>query len=142
MSRDAPLFRLVYASRSLIPEERVPVEIPRILDMARRHNAAQDITGALLFSADGFVQVLEGPMAAVERLFEHIQCDPRHADVVVLEAGPLPARDFEGWSMAFAGRRPELRFASLGTAPAGASPAMFDLLRGALHRMAGSAAAA
>ncbi|HEY0418543.1 MAG TPA: BLUF domain-containing protein, partial [Acetobacteraceae bacterium] len=123
----------------LVPEHRVPVELPRILDAARRWNLAQGITGALLFSADGFVQVLEGPMAAVERTFERIQCDPRHADVVVLEAGTLPARDFAGWSMAYAGRRPDLRFEGFGAAPDGAPMAMLDLLRGTLGRLVGTA---
>ena len=139
MTGDGTLFRLVYASRSLVPEDRVPVELPRILDAARRCNAAQGITGALLFSADGFVQALEGPMAAVERTFERIQCDPRHAEVVVLEAGMAAARDFEGWSMAYAGRRPDLRFAGFGAAPDGTAPATLDLLRGALGRLAGTA---
>jgi blue light- and temperature-responsive anti-repressor len=139
MTGDGTLFRLVYASRSLVPEDRVPVELPRILDAARRGNAAQGITGALLFSADGFVQALEGPMAAVERTFERIQCDPRHAEVVVLEAGPVPARDFAGWSMACAGRRPELRFDGCAAVPDGAPTAMLDLLRGALGRLAGTA---
>jgi hypothetical protein len=139
MTGDGTLFRLVYASRSLVPEDGVPVELPRILDAARRRNAAQGITGALLFSADGFVQVLEGPVAAVERTFERIQCDPRHAEVVVLEAGMAATRDFAGWSMAYAGRRPDLRFEGFRATPDGASPAMLDLLRGALRRMAGTA---
>ena len=144
MTGAAALFRLVYASRSLVPEAQVRAELPRILGAARRRNAAQDITGALLFSADGFVQVLEGPMAAVAATFERIQCDPRHADVVVLEAGPVPARDFAGWSMAYAGRHPDLRLEALGAAPSlagpdGAFPAMLALLRGALRRMPGGA---
>jgi Sensors of blue-light using FAD len=147
MTGDGGVFRLVYASRSLIAEEQVPIEILRILDAARRNNAGGDITGALLFSADAFVQVLEGRMAAVEQAFERIQCDPRHAEVVVLEAAPAPRRDFEGWSMAFAGRRPDLHLAALGTipgqaGPGGASPAMLDVLRGALGRRAGEPAAA
>lgn len=152
MSKNGGVFRLVYASRSLIPKERMPIEIPRILDAARRNNAGGDITGALLFSADAFVQVLEGPVAAVEQAFERIQCDPRHAEVVVLEAAPAPGRDFEGWSMAFAGRRPDLHFAALGAmqgkagpggpVSGGTSPAMLDLLRDALGRMAREPAAA
>ena len=134
MTEAGTLFRLVYASRSLVPEDRVPDELPRILEVARRRNAEQDITGALLFSADGFVQVLEGPMAAVEQTFERIQCDPRHAAVVVLEAGPVAARGFAGWSMAYAGRRPDLRFEAFAT-PEGAPAPMLDLLRGALRRL-------
>ncbi|MFC7475682.1 BLUF domain-containing protein [Dankookia sp. GCM10030260] len=132
MSEPVALFRLAYASRSIIDPARVPVEIPRILESARRSNAAQDITGALLFGADGFVQVLEGPVAAVEQTFERIQCDPRHAGVAVLEAGPVGQRDFDGWSMAFAGRQPDLQVAALGPAPD-----ILGLLQAALRRMAG-----
>ncbi|MFZ4409057.1 MAG: BLUF domain-containing protein [Paracraurococcus sp.] len=137
MTGDGGVFRLVYASRSLLTEQEVAAEIPRILDTARRNNAGEGITGALLCSADAFVQVLEGPMAAVERTFERIQCDPRHAEVVVLEAAPAAARDFAGWAMAFAGRRAGPRFGTLEAAALGASPAMLELLRGALERMAG-----
>jgi hypothetical protein len=135
MTADETLFRLVYASRNLVPEDRVPVEIPRILEAARRNNAIADITGALLFTADAFVQLMEGPMTAVEQAFERIQCDPRHADVVVLEATPVAARDFDGWSMAFAGRKPELRFDDLGTTPADAT---LEMLHAALGRMTGT----
>ena len=147
MTGDGTLFRLVYASRSLVPEDRVPVELPRILDAARRCNAAQGITGALLFSADGFVQALEGPMSAVERTFERIQCDPRHAEVVVLEAGPVAARQFDGWSMAFAGRRPDLRLGDLWpgelrSGDLGAAPAILGLLHAALRRLPGHPVAA
>ncbi len=136
MTGGGALFRLVYASRSLVPQAAAAAEIPRILQAARHRNAAQHITGALLFSADAFVQVLEGPLPAVERCFERIQCDPRHADVVVLEAAEVPAREFDGWAMAFAGHRPDLRFGRLGAPPEGASPALLALLRGALDRMA------
>jgi hypothetical protein len=41
--------------------------------------------------------------------------------------------------MAYAGRCPDLRFEAFGAAPDAASPAMLDLLRGALRRMAGTA---
>jgi hypothetical protein len=58
--------------------------------------------------------------------------------VVVLEAGPVPARDFAGWSMAYAGRRQDLRFEAFAGSPEDISPAMLDLLRGALRQMAGT----
>ncbi|MCB4821871.1 BLUF domain-containing protein [Roseicella aerolata] len=133
------LFRLVYASRCLLEEAALAGEIPRILEVSRRNNAARGVTGALLFSADAFVQALEGPQEGVEQIFERIQCDPRHAEAVVLEAGPVPARDFAGWSMAYAGRRTDIRFAALQAAPRTASPAMLDLLHGALGRVTAAA---
>ena len=49
-------------------------------------------------------QVLEGPREAVERTFERIQRDRRHADVNALEFAPVGRRGFPSWSMAFVGR--------------------------------------
>ncbi len=55
-----PLLRVVYVSRSLLPETAAEAELERILARARRGNAALGITGALLFSEDCFAQALEG----------------------------------------------------------------------------------
>ena len=99
------LFQVLYCSRNLIQGDAdlVRGHIRSILEASRRNNAHDGITGGLLFSAGLFAQVLEGPPDAVERTFERIQCDPRHADVAVLEAKPIAARDFPSWSMAFDG---------------------------------------
>ena len=143
MTMDATLFRVIYVSRNLLPEPAAEAELGRILDRARQRNAALGVTGALLFSGDCFAQVLEGPAPAVEAVFEAIQHDPRHSDVVVLEAGPVPEREFGAWSMAYAGRCPraEARFAALAgtvgeTAPGGH---VLDLLRGVVGRDAAAA---
>ena len=50
--------------------------------------------------------MLEGPLAAIERTFERIQCDARHDDVTVLQIAPIERRAFPDWSMAFAGTAP------------------------------------
>jgi hypothetical protein len=97
------LFRVIYISRSLIPPSAVEAEIGRILEASRRRNAARGVTGALLFSKGAFAQVLEGPLASVEEVFETIQSDPRHREVVVLEAGSVPERAFPEWHMAYVG---------------------------------------
>lgn len=99
------LHRVLYCSRNLIPgaPEAVAAHIRGILATSRRNNARDGITGGLLFSEGCFAQVLEGPLDAVESAFERIQCDDRHSDVTVLQSGPIAARDFPGWSMAFAG---------------------------------------
>lgn len=98
------LFRVVYTSRNLVPADMAPAEFAGILAKSRANNANLDVTGALLFCDDGFAQALEGPLDAVCTLFEVIQCDPRHDEVVVLEAATVTARIFAGWSMACAGR--------------------------------------
>jgi blue light- and temperature-responsive anti-repressor len=145
MLTGSPLLRVVYVSRSLLPEAAAEAELEGILAHARRGNAALGVSGALLFSEDCFAQALEGPPEAVEAVFEAIQRDPRHAEVVVLEAAPVPAREFGAWSMAYAGRcrRAEARFASLAAAGAGGAAAaatgrVLDLLCGVVGRHSGA----
>ena len=75
-------------------------------------------------------------MSAVEALFEHIQIDERHDEVVLLEAGPVSQRDFGDWSMAFAGHFTEapLGFDALVAAPLESSRRVLDVLRGVVGR--------
>ena len=105
------LFRLVYCSRNAIsgaPDD-VAREIARILAVSRHDNACDGITGALLYDEGCFVQVLEGPLAALERLFERIRRDRRHSDVTVLENASRHERSFASWSMAHASEAPDRR---------------------------------
>ena len=100
------LFRLVYASTSLLSDEPdlASEQIERILLASRRNNEAAEITGALLFSDTNFSQVLEGPRAEVEGLYyETLHQDPRHKDLILLLGEPLAARQFPDWSMAYIG---------------------------------------
>lgn len=98
------LFRLVYCSRNTIvaPNADHAPDLAGILAASRANNARDGVTGAMLCSAGCFAQVLEGPLDAVQRVFERIQCDPRHSDVVVLEAGLADERLFGAWDMALA----------------------------------------
>jgi blue light- and temperature-responsive anti-repressor len=99
------LFRLVYASTSLLSEKPhlASEQIEQILIVSRRNNEAAEITGALLFSDTNFSQVLEGPRREVERLYETLHRDPRHKDLLLLLSEPLGARQFPDWSMAYIG---------------------------------------
>ncbi len=99
------LYRLVYYSRNRAAgtPDGMAVTIDRILASSRRNNVSAGVTGALMFNAGCFAQVLEGPEAAVMHTFERIQQDERHGDVTVLSFGPVTARAFDCWSMAFVG---------------------------------------
>lgn len=99
------LHRLVYYSRNLIPgsPEEVEAEIARILSVSRRNNDRVNVTGALMFNAGCFAQVLEGPAGSVEQTFERIQQDPNHGDVLLLSFEPVLERAFGNWSMGFVG---------------------------------------
>lgn len=106
------LYRLIYCSRNMIARvvpgasspEGLEREIRAILATARARNKASNVTGALLFTALGFAQVLEGARDVVEPLFERIGIDPRHTDVTVLSFTPTERRSFPDWPMGFHGQ--------------------------------------
>ncbi|BDG72885.1 BLUF domain-containing protein [Roseomonas fluvialis] len=97
---DAPqvLRRVTYVSRALTTSRD---DLDAILATARRNNAAMRVTGAMMLSNKHFAQVLEGPPAAVEEIFERIQMDERHTAVAVLEVAEVTARAFDAWTMGF-----------------------------------------
>lgn len=99
------LYQILYCSRNCMhgTKPQTAVEINNILSASRRNNAKVGVTGALLFNSILFAQVLEGPIDGVEKIFEQIQRDLRHSDLIVLESGLIEARNFPIWSMAFAG---------------------------------------
>ena len=99
------LCRLVYYSRNRIARDPgvLAAEIAAIVEVSRRNNTKASVTGALMFNAGCFGQVLEGPRAAVEGIFERIQQDDRHGEVSLLGITSTDRRHFESWSMGFVG---------------------------------------
>lgn len=53
----------------------------------------------LLYHQDSFFQVLEGPPAVVEGLYERICADERHTKIVKLIQEPIESRSFSEWTM-------------------------------------------
>lgn len=76
-------------------------ELVELLEQSRPRNDEQGVTGMLLYSGGNIIQALEGPVAAVEAIFEEIEADPRHTDVRVLDRGATAQRAFPNWSMGF-----------------------------------------
>ncbi len=99
------LYRLIYCSRNRISRSatEVTAEIQKILTSSRTNNAAHGVTGALLYNDGNFAQALEGSISDVGQIFEKVQCDTRHSEVIVVETGAIESRSFPEWSMAFAG---------------------------------------
>ena len=73
--------------------------LENILTKSRANNPAIGITGNLIYHADLFLQLLEGPHSAVEKLYETILADSRHADIVKLRDGNFNRRLFASWAM-------------------------------------------
>ncbi len=99
------LKRILYRSYTALDgsEQEVETELNKILESSRRNNLRDGLTGALLYTAESFTQVIEGPGAELEATFERICCDLRHRRVQLLEITEVGERLFEGWSMALLG---------------------------------------
>ncbi|TCJ97150.1 FAD-dependent sensor of blue light [Nocardia alba] len=97
-------YTLIYSSTAsfVLDDEEISV----LLDHARELNAANDVTGLLVYvrfddDRAAFVQVLEGDENAVEQTYARIQRDELHTDLLVLVRAAIPQRRFSQWSMKF-----------------------------------------
>jgi len=70
-----------------------------ILVQARRNNARDGLTGALIVRGDIYLQLLEGPAAAVSAAFDRIAADNRHLAVSQIGFAPVENRMFPDWTM-------------------------------------------
>jgi hypothetical protein len=95
------LVRLIYISNTRIDPAKGPIffQLTSIVDAAKSNNRAQNITGALTYDNDWFVQILEGPSEAVRHLFRRIERDPRHLNIVIVEIKAVESRRFANWWM-------------------------------------------
>jgi hypothetical protein len=93
-------FRLIYRSRTRIPEHHRKAELGRIFTTARAANKKAAITGALLLHGEWFIQALEGEESAVRALYERIRRDGRHERIALVDERTTPHRVFGRWSMA------------------------------------------
>ena len=73
--------------------------LARILSQARRNNALSQITGALICRQDIYLQLIEGPVTAIDGLFDQIRVDDRHTKVQLLLQEEASERLFPAWSM-------------------------------------------
>ncbi len=91
-----PLFQLIYASQPFGFDNAMLAGI--LLD-ARRCNTRDGITGMLICRADLYLQLLEGPEAAVDATYARIADDDRHMNPRLLSRQTVSDRLFPQWSM-------------------------------------------
>ena len=91
--------RLIYISTARDDLEQS--DLDQILLKARDRNHAEGVTGFLLYNGRNFMQALEGPKEAVERIFDSICHDPRHQGVVRIALEEDVDREFADWSMGY-----------------------------------------
>lgn len=85
-------------------EEFGILALMQLVDKASRRNKALNITGVLSFDNGRFGQILEGKPKDVGLIWEAIQDDPRHTNVVTLGMKRISTRRFANWSMRLCGR--------------------------------------
>jgi Sensors of blue-light using FAD len=93
------LYEIIYVS--LAARDLPPEELAQLLDKARAHNAAQGVTGMMIYHRREFMQLLEGEQATVQALYDRIASDPRHQQLRIFWEGPIHERGFPDWGMAF-----------------------------------------
>jgi hypothetical protein len=93
------MLQIIYASAA--SKIFSPEELQEILATARRNNTRLGISGMLLYNTGSFLQVLEGPEAAVTGVFANVANDPRHTNVDLVFRDTVESPEFEQWSMGF-----------------------------------------
>lgn len=77
-----------------------PVDPAPILDVSRRCNQRDGITGLLYSDGGRFMQVIEGPDDLTDATMDRIRRDQRHRAIVTLVHRGIEERAFGGWAMA------------------------------------------
>lgn len=84
-------------------------DLIKILQNSKANNSKCDISGILLYierrhndwQGGRFIQLLEGPLESVNKIYGKIEHDNRHKNLVALQRGNAEARLFPNWSMGF-----------------------------------------
>jgi hypothetical protein len=84
---------------ALYAGDDIDADLARIEASARRNNLRDGITGALVYDAGRFIQVIEGPRRCVDRLLVRISNDPRSSEVRVLFDVPIRERSTARWEL-------------------------------------------
>lgn len=92
-------FRLIYLSTAHM--NMTTQTLDNILSKARINNARDGITGLTAYHKFSFIQILEGPKAAVLDCFERIKQSPYHHDITLVWEEDNVDRIFEDFAMAF-----------------------------------------
>ena len=90
------LTQIIYSSKPFGFDASV---LDDILTISRFNNSRDDITGTLICRADMYLQLIEGPDAAIQATYARIIGDDRHLEVNQLVSRAVTARMFPKWAM-------------------------------------------
>tara|TARA_R100000935_G_scaffold1193_1_gene3839 strand:+ start:5363 stop:5860 length:498 start_codon:yes stop_codon:yes gene_type:complete len=95
------LHQIAYVSRSIEPLNTAL--LTNILEVSRRNNERDTITGVLMYHDGLFFQVIEGERAVVDLCYARILCDHRHQDLSLILNDTIETLTFSDWAMQYAG---------------------------------------
>jgi len=87
---------LIYTSEPVDFNDKV---VNDILGSSRANNSENDITGALIFRLDLYLQFLEGPEEKLDEVYKKIKLDNRHTNIHKLKEDFTERRIFSTWAM-------------------------------------------
>jgi hypothetical protein len=129
------LKQLIYASQPFGFDSAM---LAGILVRSREKNRAADITGALICRHDLYLQLLEGPDAAIEAIYARIVKDDRHLAVSMLLSRTIDQRMFPEWAM-LDDQMPSLTWSAAEVAGGILEAATPEMLLGVFERVAARA---
>jgi hypothetical protein len=88
--------QIIYASQPLGYDSAT---LQTILDVARKCNARDNVSGALVCRQDIYLQLLEGSLEAVNATYMRICGDDRHVGIKKLVSRRASKRFFSNWAM-------------------------------------------
>jgi hypothetical protein len=94
------LHSIVYASTAARPVSHA--ELEALLLKCRTRNAAEGVTGLLMYCEGKFTQCIEGPEDGLLRVYASILADPLHYDITEIVNESISERAFKSFTMAFA----------------------------------------
>ena len=95
---------MIYVSEAAEAMSKAALDI--LLKGAQAFNRTAAITGCLIYQDGYFMQMLEGPRAAVHAVMAKVMQDSRHRNVRLVIEGQAQRRVFIDWSMALRDLRP------------------------------------
>jgi len=93
------MYRLMYLSTSTVKFTDEDYEV--LLDVARKNNQEKGVTGLLIIKGRSFLQCLEGNKEDVLYIYEKIEQDDRHKDIIKVVEEEDEKRYFPNWSMGY-----------------------------------------
>lgn len=92
-------YAIVYVSTATPDLEES--EIKNVLSNSKSWNNEHDITGLLLFSEGNFFQIIEGEKSLIHELFENIQSDKRHRNIMQIFGKDIHKEAYDGYESDF-----------------------------------------